>query len=73
MIYLAISDYLYQLSSIRLQLEAGESKLLLFETFPLFFKIVPGRVIEELALLKIKSQMSYGVWGVNPNWDIYVF
>ena len=32
----AISGYLYQVSSIRVQVEAGESKILLFETFPLF-------------------------------------
>ena len=31
-----ILGYLYKISSIRGQVEAGESKLLLFETFPLF-------------------------------------
>ena len=47
----SIWDYL-QLSRTRGQVEAGESKLLLFETFPLFFYLLQRRVIEELALLK---------------------
>ena len=34
-----------------MQVEAGESKLLPFETFPFFF-VSPTGVIEELALLK---------------------
>ena len=35
-----------------MQVEAGESKLLPFETFPFFFFVSPTGVIEELALLK---------------------
>ena len=34
---LAISDYLYQVSRIRVQVEAGESNLSLFKTFSFFF------------------------------------
>ena len=46
---LAISGYLrIPLSSIRVQVEAGKNKKLLFETFP-FFPLT--RVIEELTLL----------------------
>ena len=45
-----ISDYL-GLSRTRVQVEAGESKLLLFETFPLFFS--HELFLEELTLLKI--------------------
>ena len=33
----AISGYFYQISSIRVQVEAGEGKILIFETFLLFF------------------------------------
>ena len=48
-----------------MQVEAGQSKLLLFETFFFFF---PGRFIEELALLKMHSEFSMsclrGVAGV---------
>ena len=44
-----------------MQVEAGESKLLLFETFSLFFFLIfPGRVIEELAFLKIKDKETHG-------------
>ena len=54
---LIISGCFYQVSSIRVQVEEGESKLLPFETFPcffffIFFLLLTG-VIEELALLKI--------------------
>ena len=37
---LTISDHLYQVSSIMVQVEAGDSKLLLFETFLLFLIIL---------------------------------
>ena len=40
-----------------MQIEAGEFKLLLFETFLLFFFFFPTGSIEELALLKIKALM----------------
>ena len=49
----AISGYPYQISRIRVQVQARESKLLPFETFSfLFFFSSHERVIEELALLK---------------------
>ena len=47
-----IWDYL-QLSRTRVQVKAGESKILLFETFSFFFYyFLPERFLEELALLK---------------------
>ena len=56
-LYLAISGYLGLSRAIsgylRLQVEVGESKLLLFETFSLaFFFSSHERFLEELALLK---------------------
>ena len=62
LMFLAISGYLYQVSSIRVQFKVGESKLLLFETFPLFFHISQTRVIEELALLKIVPIIGFMVF-----------
>ena len=49
-LYLAISGYIYEVSSIRGKVEAGESKLLLFETFTFYFSHTGS--IEELVLLK---------------------
>ena len=49
-LYMAISGYLYQESSIRVQAEAGKSNLLLFQYFIPFFSHV--QVLEKLALLK---------------------
>ena len=46
----------------RVQVEAGESKLLLFETFSLFFfyyYFLPERFLEELALLKEMYHTKY--------------
>ena len=40
LVSLIISDHLYQVSSIVVKLEAGDSKLLLFETFPGFFLLL---------------------------------
>ena len=50
---LVISDYFYQVSNIRVQVETGESKLLLFPNlFLIFFFFLHERSLEELALLK---------------------
>ena len=60
---LDVSGYLYQVSSkyhIRVQLEAGESKLLLFETF-LFVFLLWG-FLEELALLKTLKVLRIEGW-----------
>ena len=48
----------YQVSRIRVQVEARESKLLLFETFSFLFFFSHKRVIEELALLENTKEMS---------------
>ena len=56
-----ISEYLYRVSSIRVQIEAGKSNLLLFETFCFFLFFLHERVLEELALLKNKKYIIYRI------------
>ena len=61
----AISDYLgiYRVLSTKVQVEAGENNLLQFETFSLFYYFVlHERVLEELALLKIKQNNPLLSW-----------
>ena len=65
---MAISGYLYRVSSIKVQVEAGESNLLQFETFSLFYYFFSyERVLEELSLLKkaVKEPIFF-----NPSLDI---
>ena len=50
---MTISGYLYRVPSLRVQLEAGVSKLLLFEPFSYNF-FFPTQVMEELALQKMQ-------------------
>ena len=60
LLYIVITGYIYRVSSIRVQLEAAEGILLLFETFSFFlFFILHERVQEELALLKISDQLLF--------------
>ena len=68
--YLGLFRTILQLSRTRVQVEAGESKFLLFETFLLFYFFSLERLLEELALLKIYHNLRgklFGgtVWQIN--------
>ena len=67
---LTILGYFYQVSSIRVQVKAGGSKLLLFQTFPFFFLYFTDPSYRGACAPKNRN-VPISIWEFLPNFPVF--